>query len=152
MRREASLKNILPGFRQSVWPPVIFLFSAQPADQSTETSDFVSQLLLAVFSRLGLLEGGPEQYAGLLEALSFPVRKCAHITEYAVFYLTVLYGMGQWEQKRKPWLIKSFAVTFFYACTDEIISFLCRESREAYGCVDRLYWRQPDHGCALVSI
>ena len=77
------------------------------------------QLLLAVFSRLGLLEGGPEQYAGLLEALSFPVRKCAHITEYAVFYLTVLYGMGQWEQKRKPWLIKSFAVTFFYACTDE---------------------------------
>ena len=66
-----------------------------------------------------LLEGGPEQYAGLLEALSFPVRKCAHITEYAVFYLTVLYGMGQWEQKRKPWLIKSFAVTFFYACTDE---------------------------------
>lgn len=119
MRREASLKKYLAWLPAVCMAAVIFLFSAQPADQSTETSDFVSQLLLAVFSRLGLLEGGPEQYAGLLEALSLPVRKCAHITEYAVFYLTVLHGMGQWEQKRKPWLIKSFAVTFFYACTDE---------------------------------
>ena len=31
-------------------------------------------------------------------------------------------------------------------------AFCARESREAYGCADRLYWRQPDHSCALVSI
>ena len=146
MRREASLKKYLAWLPAVCMAAVIFLFSAQPADQSTETSDFVSQLLLAVFSRLGLLEGGPEQYAGLLEALSLPVRKCAHITEYAVFYLTV-------GAKKKALADQILCGDVLLRLHGRVPSAFCtRESREAYGCADRLYWRQPDHGGALVSI
>lgn len=99
---------------------IIFCFSAQPADQSTETSDFVSRLLLWIGTRIGLFSGEPEQYAGMLEAMSMPVRKCAHISEYAVFHVTILYALYQWGLRGRKWLTAGFFLVFFYACTDEI--------------------------------
>ena len=99
---------------------IIFCFSAQPAGQSTETSDFVSRLLLWIGTRIGLFSGEPEQYAGMLEAMSMPVRKCAHISEYAVFHVTILYALYQWGLRGRKWLTAGFFLVFFYAGTDEI--------------------------------
>ncbi len=99
---------------------IIFCFSAQPADQSTETSDFVSQIFLWIGTRMGLFSGEPEQYAEMLEAMSMPVRKCAHISEYAVFHVTILYALHQWGFRGRKWLTAGFFLVFFYACTDEI--------------------------------
>lgn len=112
----------------------IFWFSAQPADASTEMSDGVSRLILWLGSRLGLLDGPPEQYFELIERMSYPVRKCAHVTEYVILYLTVLLGffneirtsekLSENNNQKKsmtwgamPWM--TFLFTFLYACTDE---------------------------------
>ena len=80
------------------WLPAIFVaaaiswFSAQPAAESTEMSDTVSRLILLLGTKLGFFHGNPAQYADLIELMSFPVRKAAHMTEYLVFYCTVRFG------------------------------------------------------------
>lgn len=81
------------------WLPALFVaaaicwFSAQPAAESTEMSDTVSRLILLLGTKLGFFHGNPAQYADLIELMSFPVRKAAHMTEYLVFYCTVRFGL-----------------------------------------------------------
>ena len=98
----------------------IFWFSAQPADVSSEMSDGVTRLLLSAAEALGLMELSPERVYELCVILSTPVRKCAHITEYAVLHVTVLYALSQWKVEGKRRLKLALAVTVLYACTDEI--------------------------------
>lgn len=97
----------------------IFCFSAQPADVSTEVSDGVTRLLLAIAMKLNLMQATPKRLYELCVILSTPVRKCAHITEFAVFHVSVLFGLRQWGFSGKKWLKTALMVTVFYACTDE---------------------------------
>lgn len=97
----------------------IFWFSAQPADASTEMSDGVTRLLLRMAEAAGLMELSPERVYELCVLLSTPVRKCAHITEYAVLYLTVLFGLKHWGIQGNVRLRRALTVTVLYACTDE---------------------------------
>ena len=85
--------------RLLAWIPALFVaaaifwFSSKPAVESTEMSDSVSRLILLIGTKLGFFRGNPAQYAELIELMSFPVRKTAHITEYLVFYCTVRFGL-----------------------------------------------------------
>lgn len=97
----------------------IFWFSAQPADVSTEMSDGVTKLLLGIAEALGLMKLSPGRVYELCVFFSTPVRKCAHITEFAVLHLTVLWGLWQWEYRKRKWIFGALMVTVFYACTDE---------------------------------
>ena len=103
----------------------IFWFSAQPAAESTEMSDTVSHLILLLGTKLGFFHGNPAQYADLIELMSFPVRKTAHMTEYLVFYCAVRFGLHFTYQplnvKRR--LLTALAIVFLYACTDEFHQF-----------------------------
>ena len=109
------------------WLPAIFVaaviswFSAKPAAESTEMSDTVSRLILMIGTKLGFFHGNPAQYAELIELMSFPVRKTAHITEYLVFYCTVRFGLHFTYQplNMKRRLLTALAIVFLYACTDE---------------------------------
>ena len=109
------------------WLPTLFIaaaifwFSAQPAAESTEMSDTVSRLILMIGTKLGFFHGDPSQYAGLIELMSFPVRKAAHMTEYLVFYCTVRFGLHFTYQTpdAKCRLLAALAIVFLYACTDE---------------------------------
>lgn len=101
----------------------IFWFSAQPAAESTEMSDSVSRLILWIGTKLGFFHGDPAQYADLIELMSFPVRKTAHMTEYLIFYASVRFGLHNTVSYRtsnaKSRLFAAFAIVFLYACTDE---------------------------------
>ena len=99
----------------------IFWFSAQPAAESTEMSDTVSRLILLLGTKLGFFHGNPAQYADLIELMSFPVRKAAHMTEYLVFYCTVRFGLRFTYRTSnvKRRLLAALAIVFLYACTDE---------------------------------
>ena len=99
----------------------IFWFSAQPAAESTEMSDTVSHLILLLGTKLGFFHGNPAQYADLIELMSFPIRKAAHMTEYLVFYCTVRFGLHFTYRTSnvKRRLLTALAIVFLYACTDE---------------------------------
>ena len=72
----------------------IFWFSAQPAAESTEMSDTVSRLILMIGTKLGFFHGNPAQYAELIELMSFPVRKTAHMTVNILYFdCTVRFGL-----------------------------------------------------------
>lgn len=66
-----------------VWMAVIFCFSAQPADVSTDTSLHVGMTIgkmsVPDFSKLP-----KEEQIDYAKKIEFPVRKMAHATEYAI--------------------------------------------------------------------
>lgn len=97
----------------------IFWFSAQPADVSTEMSDGVTKVLLNAAEAAGLMEVSPERVSELCVSFSMPVRKCAHMTEYLILYLTILFALRQWGMRGRRWFLRAFLITAAYACTDE---------------------------------
>lgn len=93
----------------------IFLMSAQPADDSTETSSrfctLAAHVLLSDFEDFDTVTQNQ-----IIEKLSFAVRKTAHFTEYAL--LGFLWYM--WLRKRKYSPLTALAATALYAVTDEL--------------------------------
>ncbi|MBQ1412201.1 MAG: VanZ family protein [Clostridia bacterium] len=94
-----------------LWMVVIFLFSAQNADDSSDTSGRVLSFLCGLF--------GYVPTEDLKETLSFLVRKAAHMTEFGilgVLWLRTLresFGDFYW---RYP---AAFILASVYAATDE---------------------------------
>lgn len=66
-----------------VWMTVIFGFSAQPADVSTDTSLHVGMAIGHMIVP-GFSEMPKEEQIDYAEKIEFPVRKTAHATEYAI--------------------------------------------------------------------
>ncbi len=102
------------------WMAVIFWFSDQPAQESSEMSGSVSYRFVEACSNLfglGFSEDTTEAYAAAIE---HPVRKAAHMTEYAILgwmFLAVLCGYTPYRRKT---VLFALAATAAYAATDEI--------------------------------
>ena len=102
-----------------IWMTVIFSFSARKADESAAMSHSVGkeigELVIPGFGSWP--EDKQEQFA---EKIDFPVRKCAHASEYAVLGVLILgtaYSFSE-DQKKKTVLL-SWGVATLYAATDE---------------------------------
>ena len=78
-------------------------------------------MLLRIAEQFGLLELSPDLVKEMCEKLATPVRKGAHITEYIILHGAVLFGLyyGNEEMRGMRWLKWAFAMTVFYAATDE---------------------------------
>ena len=130
--------------RLLAWIPALFVaaaifwFSSKPAVESTEMSDSVSRLILLIGTKLGFFRGNPAQYAELIELMSFPVRKTAHIMEYLVFYCTVRFGLHFTYQplNMKRRLLTALAIVFLYACTQHSYFIFIRFSTSASNGID----------------
>ena len=82
------------------WISVIFSFSLQPADVSSEMSSGLGKMLLETFAPefLDELENMSGDQLGLLHHL---LRKCAHFTEYFVLGVLVMLTLLQMFFKKK---------------------------------------------------
>lgn len=83
---------------------IIFWFSHQSGGESSGLS---SQIVSWIVNNLHI------------SVSEFIVRKCAHISEYALLTLTFIYGFYKNELKWNRVLFFSFLTTFLYACFDE---------------------------------
>lgn len=102
------------------WMIVIFLFSAQPAEESGAMSGSVATQIVDGAERvlgIGLSELDRFQ---LVEKLTFPIRKGAHMTEYAILALLAMLFWRGWGAEGKRAYLISFLVAVAYAGTDEI--------------------------------
>ncbi len=103
------------------WMCMIFHYSDQPAAESTKISDTVCyRMINAVddwFSR-GFTNAQKEAYA---EAITYPVRKAAHMTEYAILALLILNCMHQFlgHMHRRSYYLFAQAGASLYAAADE---------------------------------
>lgn len=115
MEETKMMKRVVFLILSIVWMIGIFLFSAQPADESTETSLYVGEAVCSIFVP-GYRSMPEEGQTALAERIDHPVRKTAHATEYAVlavFWYQALQGM------RKHRYGRSFLISAAYAATDE---------------------------------
>lgn len=94
---------------------MIFMFSAQPADESSELSNGV---VLKIINFLSEINPSIEPDI-FLEKLSTPVRKAAHITEYFLFYLTLLLAWSVMGVRKLKRIGCTMLMVFLYACSDE---------------------------------
>lgn len=148
-----KLKHVNMQFRFFIWlfplfiAVAIFCFSAQPGDDSSQMSNGVIQTLLNLLEKTGIFQDMNREE--LLAALSLPIRKGAHVTEYLLFCISLLasfyvsgfkksasetpdgmVGCPRGYTLETPdgmvgcprghkWIGFSLLVTFLYACTDE---------------------------------
>jgi VanZ family protein len=113
------------------WMVVIFCLSAQPAKESADTSRFFGRIAAEIFVPGYSSMTGAEQQE-LAEKLDYPVRKCAHATEYAILGFLLFATLTAAEPKAKaeaaseaeqPQKKRRTGISFFagvlYAASDE---------------------------------
>jgi len=92
---------------------VIFIASSD-SKSFEHSSRILAPLLLWLF---------PHMTNDTLNLIVFLARKCAHLTEYAVFALLVWRALNQSKNKLAPWswpkVGGTLLIVFFYAASDE---------------------------------
>ncbi len=78
---------------------LIFWFSAQPADDSSEMSTSVGLVVGHIF--VSGFDDKPEaEQMTYAESIDYPVRKCAHATEYAVLSALCICTLFSWSYSK----------------------------------------------------
>lgn len=101
-----------------IWIAVIFSFSLQPSDTSSQISSGFGKWLIEVFLSgfIGEVESIPIEQ---LEQMHFLLRKCAHFSEYFILGVLVEMSLQQNRMRRKDWL--GLLICVSVASVDEII-------------------------------
>ena len=95
----------------ALWMAFIFAMSATPGDISGAQSGRLARLLAACLTPFF------EMDAGAINTLDFFVRKCAHMTEYAVLFLLYRAALGDSGARSRG--VKALLLVIGYAATDE---------------------------------
>lgn len=106
-----SIKIILLVF----WMALIFFLSAQIANDSTETTNFVIDILYKLYRGLNI---GNLSVLDFTEIAFIPVRKLAHFSEFAI--LGILMYLNVREYKKNRVVLITFVLSTLYALSDEI--------------------------------
>ena len=96
---------------------LIFIFSAQDADESSKTSSRFTKYAVRIFYS-DYDSQPPEIQKEMWDKTSFMIRKTAHFSIYTLLGLCASFAVG----KRKLFTLKSLGVIFFgftYAASDE---------------------------------
>ena len=124
---------------------IIFRFSAADATHSSALSEGVCVRIIREIAAFFPEVFSKEQVTRFAEIIEYPVRKCAHFSEYAVLSITVnLYLWVCFRMERllgaKKWKIFLRAEVFcaLYACSDELHQYFVpgRSCRFFDVCVD----------------
>lgn len=97
-----------------LWMLMIFIFSAQPAEQSGDVSMEVTSLIIRVLKQLGLIADANTIL------LDYIIRKIAHAVVYFVLTMLAINAFLRVGVKEKKAFIFAFIFTILYACSDEL--------------------------------
>ena len=113
------------------WMVFIFMMSSAGKDESNSQSGAVCEFICEHFVE-GYEEMAPEEQIQIQQKISFPVRKCAHLSEYAVLgaLMTLTAASWRWEDEETMRtgetpggtvrILPVLAAGFLYAVSDEI--------------------------------
>ena len=121
------------------WMYLIFSFSAQPAVESSQVSSSFSEELVGTVARIFGIDMTGEAVVRLAAAIEYPVRKAAHMTEYAIMGLLSFAFYQSFGIGKKRYLISLFTAAA-YAATDEFHQLFVtgRSGRISDVCIDTL--------------
>ena len=113
------LYRIVTGMLVVMWMGLIFSFSSQPADESSKVSGGLCHRIVCSVNDTFHLQMTRERTKEIAEVIEYPVRKAAHMTEYAILgLLSFAFYSGFAALKKRNYLYALFT-TAFYAATDE---------------------------------
>lgn len=102
---------------------IIFLFSSQSGDQSSNGSNYLADRIVTMIDKFQMYIGKENITDVEIEQFSvvtFLVRKAAHITEYTILGICLANFFYQIKCTRKKILLGSIVSGFLYAVSDEI--------------------------------
>ncbi len=121
------------------WMYLIFSFSAQPAVESSQVSSSLSEELVGTVARIFGIDMTGESVVRLAAAIEYPVRKAAHMTEYAIMGLLSFAFYQSFGVGKKRYLI-SLLTAAAYAATNEFHQLFVpgRSGRISDVCIDTI--------------
>lgn len=136
--KERTLKRTILTALTIAWMIFIFFMSSMEQEESASQSSTVIDFICSVFVR-GYSEMPPAVKLEMQEKLTFPVRKGAHMTEYAILGMLLSLTVYEYfvtyenftvknsgllseseEISEKKALPPALVIGFLYACSDEI--------------------------------
>lgn len=108
-----------------MWMGVIFAFSAQPDTESSQVSGRVTYRIIRGWDQTFRLEMSPQEMEATAQQIETPVRKAAHMSEYAILavlalqVLMVYFGWERGLEKMRRLCMWAFIAAALYAATDE---------------------------------
>ena len=114
-----SIKKILIWLPAIVMAMIIFGFSKQDGEESSGLSYKAADIILTVCDKAGIIDCNENNRESMIEAVQFPIRKAAHMTEYAILGWLAFAFSGTFEMRQKVHYIAALGFAFCYASTDE---------------------------------
>lgn len=99
---------------------IIFYFSNQPAVESSALSGNITERVFQLIEKLFFLNLKGNEKTYYLNIFETMIRKTAHMSEYAILSITLVYVFFLYENRGWHLVIKSQLVCILYAITDEI--------------------------------
>lgn len=115
------MKNVrtFAGILALLWMCVIFAFSAQEKEESSEVSEAISYRMVNSTGILFHLHLDEEQIREIADAIENTVRKAAHMTEYGILSILFYIWLGKWQFGVRKRGILAIILSALYACSDE---------------------------------
>ena len=114
-----QLYRIVTGILVLAWMCLIFSFSSQPATESSKVSGGLCHRLVEQTNEVLHLDMTETQQLSIAEKIEYPVRKAAHMTEYAILGLLSFAFYRGISGKEKRQFLAALITSAVYACTDE---------------------------------
>ena len=115
------MKNVrtFAGILALFWMCIIFAFSAQEKEESSEVSEAISYRMVNSTGILFHLHLDEEQIREIAGTIENTVRKAAHMTEYGILSILFYIWLGKWQFGVRKRGILSIVLSALYACSDE---------------------------------
>lgn len=118
---QKNMKNYILVAALVIWMCIIFAFSAQPAEESTDISMGVGMRISKIFVP-GFEEWETIEQIEFAEGIDFAVRKTAHFLEYMMLGILWMLSLltkpdSRFSLKKSAWI--SAAASALYAAGDE---------------------------------
>ena len=105
---------------------IIFMFSSNNGEESSKDSGFIVQMLFRMVDAVPFFNITSQEKMQIAHSLEFLVRKAAHMTEYGVLAVCILFGISVFYRTSHTLVYKTnyiymiaWLMTVIYAATDE---------------------------------
>ena len=115
------MKNVrtFAGILALFWMCIIFAFSAQEKEESSEVSEAISYRMVNSTGILFHLHLDEEQIREIAGTIENTVRKAAHMTEYGILSILFYIWLGKWQFGVRKRGLLAIVLSALYACSDE---------------------------------
>ena len=120
MKKGFSVLTVILWIAVAIWMVGIFMFSAENAEESLETSDGIVDVVVEKVTEDVKNEMTSEEYDSLRMKISTVVRKCAHFSVYLVLGVLVTLALGRHISKGAKLVMFSQLWCSLYAVSDEV--------------------------------